>query len=417
MRWVTVEHGSPPVYHLAAILAFCCHELARRGFHLRQRHKPFGIWFALVGDSAMGKSTAINFAEDFMRDVWHNASLSLSPDPWVEMEGSVSGLLAAIHGHYESSRGTTVCMAFHHELASVFATREPISEMLCRLADGQTYQRNIRELQKKGKSDVGAQPDRIVNPVISGLFATTEAALEPHFGEAQRSGGIFSRLWWVKPIFNKSYLRFEVESDANEVNRDMAVDLWVGWLAQLSMLKSESLTFSMSTQAQDMLRDGIWAKHREEMGDDVDPVKLRVIDKTKVIAAVYAAMRGSVVVEVQDLQYAVAFAGWLTEHSLRVSSLGAPKLVRLADRLEGIVRGLGEAGATRKDFYGKMRVSKGHLDEVIETALDRGTIVKDNSTSGTTRYLAASTERAHELAAKAKIRSQAIDITGPGSLN
>ena len=84
LEWAQAVHGSPPVYHLACMLVCTCYELVRRGFRLPKiadsGDYPLSLWFALIGDSGTGKSTAINAAQDFIRDSWQAASFSVQPE-------------------------------------------------------------------------------------------------------------------------------------------------------------------------------------------------------------------------------------------------------------------------------------------------------------------------------------------------
>lgn len=408
MRWATEAHGAPAIYHLACVLAVLTHELARRGFKLRTSH-PMGLWFALVGESAIGKSSAITMAEQFIRDAWKNAGLELDPDPWLEAEGSIAGLLSALQERFDPSRGTTTAILFQHEAASLFATREPISEMLCRLADGQSYQRNLRELQKKRD-----RPDSIEQPVLSALYATTESALAPHFTEAQRSGGIYSRLAWLKPTFSPGRLRLEgVDTRKAEGLRILALESWVAWFAQIQLAFDGELLIETSPEAHALLERELFEPVRLTLreSDDNNGVKLRTVDRTRVVAAVLASQRLSRVVEPQDMQRAVHFGKILLVHAERIT-LGSADIYRLSKRVEHIIRTQADEGATARILYARCKTASRELHAALGQLMEQGRVFEDTGIDGVKRFYHSKTTRGGQLASDAGRRAgQVFNLT------
>ena len=412
LRWARVEHGAPEIYHFATILAIASQELARRGFRIQRG--VLSLWFALIGESAQGKSSAISMGEQFIHDAWRDAGLEFEPDPWLEAEGSIAGLLASIREHYDEGRDTTTCMLFQHEFASLFQTREAMSEMLCRIADGHSYQRHLRELQRKKD-----RPDKIIHPVVSGLFATTEAALAPHFKEAQRSGGLFSRLAWVKPRFSPGQLRLERDRDAaTQKLRDRAIDAWTAWFAQLGILLDAcGGTLTVEPAAYDLLEAELFEPVRKDCaeGDDANGIRLRTVERARVTAAIFAAQRVDDVVRIEDMRRAVAWSQILLRHAAHIS-VGAAESHRLSQRLEKVIRTQGDAGANLRLLYSRTRTDKRLLQAALDILLDQGFIVEDRGRkSGVQFYVHADTVRGRQLSAPEKPGSgEVVDLTPAG---
>jgi hypothetical protein len=403
LQWATFEHGLPAIYHYVVALSLAAHELAQRGFTVRGDY-PLSAWFALVGDSASGKSKAIGMGEKFIRQVWSNVGQAWNLDPWVEIEGSQSGILSAIAEHYNPNNDSTVCLLFQNEFASMFSSREPVAEMLCKLSDGQTYQRNLRELQRHRKG--GTPLDRITRPITQGLFATTEEGLANVFTSAHRFGGIFSRLWWIRPEFDRERLRLREDYDEipDPGYYDTALLAWQQWLASLELFESKEIGITKAAfECQRVFFESV--KVESVAGDSQNAVRLRLVEKTRIFAAIFATMRSPVaqpctIVE-SDMQHAVAFAGVLFEHSGRMDSIGSPEIVRLAQRTTRYVRAKGEAGAQRRDIYMVLRCDKRTLDLVLEMLEDQQLLVRQTQGRNLTYF-------AHDTETAKKIRSHHV---------
>lgn len=401
--WGAAAHGLPAVYHVAVGVVLCLHELARKGIRLKTRRKiPLGFFFMFLGDSASGKTTAIDYGEDFIHDVWEDLGLYFDPDPWIELEGTIPGVLFALHDFFEPSRGTTVAIAKHHEAAALFQSGDTLSEMICRLADGATYQRNVRDLQKQGGRRRDPQgPDRIERPVLSALLAVTEASLAPHFKEAHRSGGLFSRFWWIAPKFSRKNIRIENEGPEVEAMRARAVSAWSEWLAKLDVYYSdpESKAISFSSEGEARFHEAIWEPMRAEFEDenDLNPVRLRAVDKARVLALLFATLRGAPCIGAEDVDLAVGWYELLLGHARRVGYVGSPELVRRVKRAERLIKSNADAGCNRRDLYQALRIDKRTLDNVLETLIDSGLVLEDPYQATALRYVHASTARAAQL--------------------
>jgi len=392
LEWACRQHGAPPAYHVVCAIAAAIHELARRGFRLGTG-APMSMWFALIGDSATGKSTAIDMVDDFIHEVWREASCTPTVDPWVEANGSIAGLLSSVNEHFDASRGTTVCMLYEHEFSSLFNTREAIAEFLCNLADGRTIQRNLRELQKAPRAG-GGRLDRVYLPCTSGLFATTEPALAAVFTDAMRHGGLFSRVWWVRPAFDSTNFRMRAVDHTAE--RQDAITAWTGWLVGLGL--HETFTIQFEPEAWEYLEQRMFRPHAEACteDDDLNPTRIRSVEKAQVIAALFATMQGRCVISVADVELARKFMGIMVTHTRAMQGIGSGTLMRAITKAELFVRNAGNDGVSKRDMYKKLHTDKRTMDLVLETLLDRGSVLEDKATR-TTLYVLAETARGQEI--------------------
>lgn len=411
MRWAETQQPNR-LYALAVVSTIACHELARYGFHLRHNRYPMSVWFALAGESASGKTTAIRQGRTFIEKVWEESSVTHPTPPWIEAEGSIAGLLAVLHDLYDVHRRTTTAILFHHELSSVFQTREPVGEMLCRLADGLTYERNLRELQSRGGSRGRggrgqSRPDQIINPVVSGVFASTEVALARVFNEAHRQGGLYSRICWLYPRFTRDDARFEPDGPPGEdpLWRE-AVDAWTGWIAMLSTLENREI--SLSPEAESALR-GFFDRQRNALQehDPMNGPRMRLVEKARVFSALFAVGRLTTTVSAEDMERACAIADVLIEHAEALSHLGSDPIVRKINKAREIIDMAGDLGISFRTLYKRLGVSKSTAEEVVGTLINAAYIVdvkpRGASSPANTLLVSTTCERGRRLLQHSRI--------------
>lgn len=388
LEWAHKAHGGPHIFHLASILPVCAYELDYRGFHLirsTDRAKiPLTLWFMLIGDSGTGKSTAVDSAQDFFRDVLSQEQ-STRMDPWVEPEGSIQGIVVALQDHYSHSSDTISGILYHREAAQVFSTREAISETLCKLADGRTFQANYRRNQKAKSSNPNA--DRVKNPHLSLIMATTEAQLAPYFKDAHRSGGIFTRLIWIKPNFERKHIRLHEDFDQIDALADEykeAVIAMARWHAELATLKGETKKpgFTLSQGAYKELKK-LFNFYKDAFeGQDTDNmhgVRMRLLEKTRVLACIIASQRPDPVLEVgaDDMRRAAELTEVFLQHAHAMAHFSSDEIVRYAEKAEKLIKAAGEKGLFRKALYNRIRVGAPTMDKIMNTLEDRGRIYQD----------------------------------------
>jgi len=407
LEWARAVQGSPPVYHLAAALTLAGYTLCRRGFVLRtlleQMHPT--LWFVLLGESATGKTTAIKMLEEFAREAW--AECSVSADEFVEPSGSIPGIIHALQKRFDESRGTTVALLRHDELAQVFASREPIAELLCKLHDGRTTQHHTVTAQRSKQ----ASSVELVQPRLCGLFASTEEQLSPYFRDHHRLGGIFARLQWLKPAFAPAHIVSPVFTEEAVAEawrlRAAAIAEWADWEGRLSELAADGTVMRILPSAQaviEPLLQGAREAYAKDREDALHGTRMRVAQRAYVLAMIFATARGSLVVDEVDAEPAVAVSRCFYEHAVAAAQIGTethnPKNERLIRRVESVIKSYGEGGCQRRQIYKRVRTDKKTLDEVLETLFDRQTVVHDVTRPQRDVLVHAATKAARESLAK-----------------
>lgn len=388
VQWASAIHGSPPVFHLACGIAFLLHELDRRNLRLPKvadvGDYPLTAIFLLCCQSGTGKTSAINAIQDFSRACWSDAGLDI--DPWIEPDGSVQGISHAIKEQFDEDRNTTSAIFYHQEASSLFAARDSVTELFCKLVDGRTLQSQFRYQQKAKKQDPNA--NKIVNPRVSGILATSEAQLAPHFKEQHRLGGIFTRLLWIRPQFEQRDIWFAQDHTGADLSiakmRTSLVTTTVGWMALLEQMKSEEgskFVFSAEAHAElgRLVFDPFKAAYENAYCDDnMHGVRMRLLEKARAFAALGAAMRCSPEINTEDVVFASKLVKLFLSHTNAMAAIGAGETYRLAIRIEEIIRASGDRGSMRRELYNKIRVDKKLMDAALDTLTDAGSIFLDH---------------------------------------
>jgi hypothetical protein len=359
------------------MIAMATNELAKRGFYI-DGGWPLNVWVCLVGGSSSGKSTSLSMVQRFAADL-RAASAAPDDEDWIQAEGSMSGLLAALAGRFDKVRGTTTALFYHQEFATLFSAREPISEMMCQIVDGTNYERHLREIQRRADRK---ERERIVSPVVSAIFCTTEDQLAEQFKAAHRTGGLYSRIVWVRGEIALDNLRLpEAYVHGIMPPAYWAVqDEWKAWLAVLEFAGADQgRAIKFTPEALELFKMAVFEPLKVKMteGDVWNAVRLRFVDKTRVLATVLAAGRGSLLVHPEDVQRAIRLSDLLLEHATSLSTVGTDPIFRLAGRAERFVLAQGDEGATRRELYRALRVGKRELNEALETLIDREAVIED----------------------------------------
>lgn len=401
VQWACAAHGSPAIYHVGCALSLLLYELTWRGFRLPkvvdEGEYALTAQFLLIGGSATGKTTSFNMMQDFARSVWAATATRPELDPWLELEGSIEGITSAIQERYDERLDSTPVILFDSEISKVFARREPLTELLCKLADGRTIQSNFRGKQRKVRDP---NADRIVNPRCCGIFCTTEAQLAPHFKDSHRMGGSFPRLIWLRPDFTRADIwlaQDHLGARSLSATRQAAIHDWSGWLVELELAAAEQgRKFEFTAEAHAVLSNELFSPFANEFttvetDDNMHAVKMRLLEKARAFAVLSAAMRFSLRVLPDDVMFAAQLVRLLLSmHTLTtvIRDLGSSDDYRVSKRLETLIRATGDEGSLRRELYGRTRLSKKAMDDGLAHLIDREVVFVDNTRPGRTgRYV------------------------------
>lgn len=424
LRWTKAAHGSPAEYNVAAILVASITELARRGFRLPKvvdvGEYPLSIWIVLLGESSTGKSTALSAIQDFMRHCWTEASIGLEPDPWIEPEGSPQGLVSVLQEHFDERRSTTVGLLYHHEFAAMLQTKDAVSELICKLADGRTMELNFINRQKSKTPNA----DRLINPRVSALLCTTEAQLAPHFKASQRLGGLFTRFIWEVPTFTRDDIRLAQDhagAESARALRDEAIDAMVRWFASLSMLSGDKgYNFVFSEKAHQVLEEKLFvpwkAAYTSKFADEnMHGVRMRLLEKARILSALHASWRGTLNIGPEDVEVACQIVMHYHSRVQRVTHFGASEIYLKIQHAEELVRLTNDIGIYRRDLYRQLKCDKKTLDAVVDTLIDAGLVFPDfrKDSAGKLIHVLSSAGREAKRHAEAKAAAGAVGGNQP----
>jgi hypothetical protein len=421
LAWTTAAHGSPLEYNVAVAVTAGVHELARRGFRLPKvvdvGEYPLAVWIVLLGESATGKSTALSAGQDFLRHCWNAAGVAIDPDPWIEPEGSPQGLVTVLQEHYDEQRSTTVGLLYHHEFAAMLQSREAIGELICKLSDGRTMELNFLN-RKKAKTP---NADRLINPRVSALLCTTEQQLLAHFKQAYRFGGLFTRLIWEVPTFTRDHIRLSQDhagAQSARQLRDDAVDSTVGWFASLDLMGSQDgYDFKFTAEGHAVLEDRLFRPWREAYtsrvaDENMHGVRMRLVEKARVFAALHASWRGQLEIKPVDVEFAVQLAQHYHSQVARVSHFGTSDIYQKIQQAEEMVRSAADIGCYRRDLYKRLKCDKKTLDTIVETLIDNGLVFHDWRMESAGRLIHASTDAGAKAREHAEAKLHAKNRAG-----
>jgi len=401
VHWAAPLTHAPPLLHLAAAIPMVAFEMARRGLS-----NPFQLptaWFAVVAPPASAKSSAMRRARRFTTDLYrylYAAHPENAPAPWVDLEGSMPGVLQQISRITPTHRRTCGIL-FHTEVSKILRQEDAI-EPLNKIYDGEPYTRNLRYVQKQAELGgfTGSQGGRIADTVFSAVVATTPSSLKRVMRPETLGGGFFSRFIWLRESLSADELMpFE---QLDEQGRSQAIADWGDWWSTLEGWRVRGLPSTraarFSADAEAFYRETLFEALRDRMvrEDFTGGLAARVAVHAARVSAIYAFSRlgitadGVLEISLDDIGRAANLAwrsmtdGMLIGEHVSASSLD---LGERADRLLGAVRDRGVDGATRKDCYAALggHVQKRDLDAMLDTLEDAGVVVRYTHTPATGR--------------------------------
>src|SRR5262249_10561729 len=146
----------------------------------------------------------------------------------------------------------------------------------------------------------GQPEDAVINPRVCAVFCSTEAQLAPQFRESHRLGGVYPRLIWLKPAFNRSDLWLSQDHEGAtslQTVRNAVISDWSSWIVQLELAANDfGKRFSFTAAAHDLLKRDLFTEFRsgysvESLNNNLHAVQMRLVEKARVFAALHAALR------------------------------------------------------------------------------------------------------------------------------
>lgn len=398
VAWACGLTHTPPENHLASILPAVATETLRRGWTTEgQIHN---IWCALVAGPAIGKTTALGLAQDFVKDWLKEAQGPLYQDPFVAFEGSIPGVI-----HVLKERGTpegSFATLYHSEFARVLRHEDAL-DLLCLLYDNRDIERNLRKDQDAAKDEGGAPVKQLEKPRLSAVVTMTHGSLEEVFRESMLSGGLGSRLLWFTSSITPEKLMHRQRTDPD--GRAQLLAAWRRWSGTLDALAFQAQSMSNGAQlsvgvsdAADQALVELFDSLRVTIVEDngMSGIAQRAANYAERIAGIYALTQGQLEVDEDTARRAIRLVKWSLESVGMLRPILRTNLdQRLSERLYLAISKSGSRGMTRTELVKAVQLPKAQIDIALEilTSSERITDHHTMPLSGrgrhVTRYYAA----------------------------
>lgn len=373
--WIAQLTESDPWLLLGGVLPAATVELARRGWRIGEaRHKPT-IWSALVSQPGAGKSTALTIARDFYEDLHNGAGT------YITAEGSMPGLYDAIGAHFDAEQGITAAVLTREEFSTLLHARraDDMTSTLCEWADGAHHERHTRSL-KKARQEGQQVVDELKGLALSAAFATTISALTGVATPEHMEGGLFSRLTWFivpQPDVN----RLQMQMHHSDFARGQALEAWKRWQRTLTGLETVNHQRLVVTpdDAEAVLRETLFEDYVAAVKAQAPlvPNIKRGLNQAVKIAGVFALSKGLDVVSVDDMTRAVQLIRRnLEELEAIQEQMGTSLVMQHVAKAQRFIDAAGTKGVPRTKLYRHLRVPKRVMVEVLDTLLDRGSVLE-----------------------------------------
>jgi len=378
MHWAVRCTHTPPQFHLAAILPLLSFEACRRNY-VSEAGTPLHLWSGIIAPPAIGKTTAVGYAQDFTKD-FYDAIQKGGLKPWVTLEGSLPGVVEDLAQRLDDQHDITPAILYHSELSRVLRA-DDASELLCMLYDTRDVERNLRYLQKR--KDKGEDVKTAVKaPRISAVVTSTLSAMQQVFKPQMLFGGLASRLlWFYTSAVDPSKLMAKELVDQKA--RARALEAWRGWVGIMDSftVMRAARRVTLTIEAEEMLESFYDDNLREIIADPANELA-SIAQRANIvalrIAALYAMSIGQLGIDADCAQRAIN----LIRRSLKQSEILMPQLSetpfgRAMATILAAVQAAGKAGLSRRDVYKLVRgQSKAFLDQIRDTLVDGGMIVE-----------------------------------------
>lgn len=380
VSWALKTTHAPPQFHLATILPCVAYELCRRGIGWSATESGFSkmhLWTGMIGGSSIGKSTVVESAQDFMRDLYNEVlGEGRYRDPWVQADGSPAGVRQhLIEKYFDFNIEQTLAILWHDEVARILRWEDGATAF-CKFYDGRDYSFQLRHLQKENQSGV------LKNPTLCAIFGGTPSSIERLTTSEHIEGGLFPRILWFRGAVPASQ-RMLVRHRYNEERRQLQ-QRWIDWTKTLNgqALLYGNSPIRITDEALDVVRDDLFEKYKEEFAleDRLEGARHRILSNhVYVIAAVYAASQGRLQVNADDMRRSVRLMLWCMVSVEQITAtLAVMDEVRLRGRILEVVFNAGAKGVTLRNLFKALssRVrDKKALNAAIELLVEMEEIV------------------------------------------
>lgn len=398
VEWCGKTTHAPPLFHVAAGLAWSAFELARRGWVLEgTNHKAPGLWFAIIAESGEGKGTAIRriqrlagALEGRLPSVLHDTRLKDSA-PVLGVHGSPEGVMHELeHRVYDAPDGSKRACAFlvSEEFHAVLEMARKNSIFLDYLiqahdqVDIQIHQRGIQRGQDQGTGRV--RKGSLPHPALSTMFVSTREQMEDVFHAKHVHGGFASRFLWLAspPGWNVFWPR---EPDQHPEELGMVADAYVSWLSRVGHPDTvKRIVLPTNGPVNDAVCD--WARYVHDnhpKGSHARALYVpRVANMTGTMACVIAAIEtwggsfdGPVVVSLEHYELARSIACAVCESLASVLEITDSKELRAEKDLMTALKQAGTRGLTTMQVRELLPMGLLQLSAILKVHAEHKVIV------------------------------------------
>lgn len=384
--WAVQETYAAPIYHLGAILPIAAYECCTLGWGgpwtLPVRGRQAALQSFLIGAPASAKSTCLRMAQQFHLDLLMRSRGSLwseSDDPWLMAEGSVPGLLEAVHDCWDEDLGVSPAIFFHEEVSSLLNKGGDVIDILMQLFDHcrsvERHLQKYRTMKKAGEKP----PSKVMFPAIGGIFCGTTSSAGRTMTASHFEGGLVSRsLWFTGKPDTERY--FSTKPDPQ--GRQTLIERWTHHGRRLTGLRlgeDASATVSeLDGDCQEILQPMFDAfRTADAAGDEVRASVLqRGMGLSRTIAAIYALSRGSRQIRPSDVKAAMKLVEVSQETVEHLQSVTVEnKIFRLSQKALERIKRAGKRGITRTTLNRRhLQIDAGTLDQVVALLEESGEV-------------------------------------------
>lgn len=393
VEWASEQSFTPPILHLGSILPVWAYELTTglagspTPWELPWRGTQGAVQTFCIAPPAVGKSTGLRAAQAFHEEL-RERYLAGVVDPinrspaWIQAEGSVQGLLEAVHDMYDDEREVSPAIFFHEEMSSLLDKGTQVIDALMQLFDPiPRVERHLREYRKMRQGGV-APPSSILRPAVSGVFCSTPSGLQRTLTAAHFEGGLVSRALFfageAPTVEEDDYDAFLFGEIQTTRDREGVLRRWTHLATHLTGLRARggARMAPWQPKCKEILRPLIEKWHQASSTKEVvQAAELkRGINKIQTLASMYALSRGSHEVAPGD----VLAASRVVEHSQSVvehlgQSTAEDPVYRISERARAAVFAAGPEGISRYVLNRKhLRISSQMFDQVLDLLKESG---------------------------------------------